>query len=460
MKTQILWTASLAGLLVATSALARQQAVSSNALGPATLASNGWQPPHLGDLAVETVPVISGELGPPILAPEHPLVDIAICLDTSGSMDGLLEAAKQKLWAIVNEFIFAEPLPRLRVALLTYGNNGHSEELGWVKLETDLTEDLDLVSERLFVQTTNGGTELVGRVVNAAAERLAWSPEPGALKLIVVAGNETADQDQVIPFGQACARAIGRDIMVNAIYCGNPADADAESWRQVAQLADGQFAAIDQQHGTVVVATPFDERLTELSSGLNGTYLAYGPNGAWNGSNQIAQDCNAANLNGEAAASRALTKANFVYNCATWDLVDGVRLKQVVLAELAEEDLPEAMRSMTLEERERYVASMAEQRAGIQVEINGLAQRRQQFVDTELKKQQLDTTSSFDSAFRAAVRSQAAARGYRFPEAAPVALPAPVPAPVPATQGPAQGAASPPPAQTVTPVQNRIPPGC
>ncbi|MCB9915867.1 MAG: VWA domain-containing protein, partial [Planctomycetes bacterium] len=160
--------------------------------------------------------------------PANPLVEIAICLDTSGSMDGLIGSAKQKLWAIVNEFVFAEPMPRLRVALYTYGNDGHSAENGWVNLECPLTEDLDLVSERLFAQTTNGGTELVGRVVNAAAGQLDWSPDPGALKLIVVAGNETADQDTVVSFRDACAGAIARDIMVDAIYCGAPGDGDAD----------------------------------------------------------------------------------------------------------------------------------------------------------------------------------------------------------------------------------------
>ncbi len=73
-------------------------------------------------------------------APEEPrLIQVAICLDTSGSMDGLIDAARQKLWAIVNDLALAKPTPRLEVALLTYGNDGHKEADGWVAVQSPLT---------------------------------------------------------------------------------------------------------------------------------------------------------------------------------------------------------------------------------------------------------------------------------------------------------------------------------
>jgi hypothetical protein len=360
----------------------------------------------------------------PAVAPANPIVEIAICLDTSGSMNGLIDAARQKLWGIVNEFVFADPQPRLRVALLTYGNDGHSEENGWVKLETELTEDLDLVSKLLFEQTTNGGTEYVGRVVSAATRQLHWSTAAGALKLIVVAGNEGADQDQSVRYDEASRAAIAADILVNALYCGPANHADAQAWRQVALLADGQFAAIDHNAGTLVVESPFDVQLSTLSTALNGTYLPFGEQGAWNLGNQQAQDLNAAGLNGEAAASRAFCKANGLYNCATWDLVDALHAGTLVLADVKTEELPEQMRSMTLEERQAHIARKGAQRVELQTQVNQLATQRQAFVEAEMKKRSLDESKSFDHAIRQAVRGQAEAKGYRFPK-----VPAPTPAP-------------------------------
>src|SRR5262245_51195249 len=125
-------------------------------------------------------------------------IDLALCLDTSGSMEGLIDAARRKLWEIVNVLGTARPQPVLRVALLTFGSEG-SEETGWVLVQTPFTTDLDLVSEKLFALKTRGGTEYVGRVVKRAVEGLTWGGAD-SVKILFVAGNESADQDRAAPF--------------------------------------------------------------------------------------------------------------------------------------------------------------------------------------------------------------------------------------------------------------------
>ena len=119
-------------------------------------------------------------------------VDLALCLDTSSSMSGPLDAARMQLWEIVNELALLEPTPRLRVALLSYGNPVNDPARGWVRLETPLTEDLDLVSQRLFDLTSDGGDEYVARAIKIAVEELEWSESDNALKMILIAGNEAA----------------------------------------------------------------------------------------------------------------------------------------------------------------------------------------------------------------------------------------------------------------------------
>ncbi len=57
-------------------------------------------------------PAVSACDSPPVCVQPR-TIDLAICLDTSGSMSGLIEAAKQKLWAIVNDLALVEPTPRL-----------------------------------------------------------------------------------------------------------------------------------------------------------------------------------------------------------------------------------------------------------------------------------------------------------------------------------------------------------
>jgi hypothetical protein len=361
----------------------------------------------VGGQVVETEPVR--------VVREQRVVELAICLDTSGSMSGLINAAKQKLWAIVNELALAEPTPKLRVALLTYGNNGHDRENGWVRIDSRLTDDLDVISQKLFALTTDGGTEYVGRVLSFAGQ-LDWNPSDDALKLIVVAGNEGADQDQQVPFPGVCRALIGRGIMINSIYCGPPTDAIAVGWQEVARLADGQFACIDQDEGTIVVESPFDEQLAALSTHINDTYIPFGAEGEQASLNQSAQDANAAGLNSAAAAARAQTKGKALYFCS-WDLVDACASGQVNVEEVAAEALPETMREMSPQERAAYVEQMGQRRAAIKQQIDELGKKRDAYVQAEMQRQALDASKGLDDAIRRAVREQAEKKGMRFPEA-------------------------------------------
>jgi hypothetical protein len=350
----------------------------------------------------------------PAEASERRPVDLAICLDTSGSMQGLIESVKRKLWDITNELAKAKPTPRMRVALLTYGNDGHNAAEGWVRMDSGLTEDLDTICQQLFALSTNGGTEYVGRVIQASLDRLDWTPSNEALKLIFVAGNESADQDRQVSFRDACRRAIAKGIMVNAIYCGPASHGDAPVWREVAALADGQFASIDQNNGTVEVATPFDAELQRLSASLNTTYLPFGREGAEGAARQVAQDSSVASLSAPAAASRAGAKASAVYRNGSWDLVDAVSDRGVDLETAKPEELPEPMRAMNGAERKAHVEAMAAKRAEIQKAIGSLNASRQAHIAAEQAKAGKAGDAAFDAAVRSAMRGQAEKRGFSF----------------------------------------------
>ena len=144
-------------------------------------------------------------------------VDLAIALDVSGSMDGLIESAKQRLWDIINELGRAEPSPQLRVAVLSYGNPDYGRRSGYVRVDQPFTRDLDAVNQALFAFGTNGGDEYVARAVHVSVNQLQWSNQPDALRIIFVAGNESAEQDPQIRIEQAIELATDKDIFVNTI---------------------------------------------------------------------------------------------------------------------------------------------------------------------------------------------------------------------------------------------------
>lgn len=338
-------------------------------------------------------------------------------------MNGLIDAARSKIWDIVSDLATATPTPKLRVALLTYGNDGLVAENGWTNIETDFTENLDVVSQKLFALSTNGGTEYVGRVVDKATSSLAWGKADESLKILVVAGNESADQDPTVKYPDACKRAIEKGIVVNSVYCGAPTDDVAPGWKDVARLADGHFAAIDQNNGTIVIATPFDDELVTLSAKLNTTYVPFGSGGEWNSSNQMLQDFNAMMVSGSVAAQRCVTKGGAIYDNRGWDLVDACKDSSFKLDGVKDDELPEAIRGKSLDEKKAFVAAKAKERDDVQKRVTELGVARTAFVTAELAKTNGSDKSAFDRAIRDAIRAQTTARGFAFP-ATPVAAPA------------------------------------
>jgi hypothetical protein len=341
-------------------------------------------------------------------------VQLAICLDVSGSMSGLIDSARQQLWAVVNELATADPMPNLSVALLTFGCDAYNAEDGWVVVQTPFTQDLDLVSQQLFALTTNGGTEYVGRVLNQASQ-LEWDPSDDALKLAIVAGNESADQDQDMPFRDVCKKLITSGIMVNSIYCGPESDGIAPAWREVAQLADGQYASIDHNQAIPNIATPFDDELAALNVQLNETYIPLGAAGEAGWANQQEQDANAAAANTTSMAQRVQTKATANYRCS-WDLIDACKMGQVKIEEVALEDLPEELQKMSETERAAHIEEVAKRREAIQQSIAEVNVKHATFVQQELQRQAIDASKTFGSAVTRAVREQAMSKGFTFPE--------------------------------------------
>jgi len=337
-------------------------------------------------------------------------IDLAICLDTSNSMDGLIDAARRKIWTIVNDLALAKPTPRLRVAVLAYGNDNYDNGAGWVKIQTTFTEDLDRVSETLFGLTTKGGTEYVGRVLQSALT-LPWQEDKSALKLIIVSGNESAAQDTAVDYRQKCRAAIARGIMINPIYCIR-AENVADTWREIARLSDGHYAAIDQNR-TVDLTSPFDAQLAALSTAINATYVAFGERGDKGKLRQKAADSSAKKLSGGSAADRAQSKASALYR-NSWCLADNFKRGSIKLEDVKQEDLPKELRGKTVDELRAFLELKIEERARIQSQITEMHVQRQTWIAAELKRQGADDDKSFDAAVRKALRVQAEAKGYEF----------------------------------------------
>lgn len=345
---------------------------------------------------------------------EKPLVQIAILLDTSGSMEGLIEQAKTQLWKIVNEMALAKKQgvgPKLEVALYEYGKSTIPESEGYLRMIVPLSEDLDRISEELFKLTTNGGDEYCGRVIQTAVKGLTWTASNKDLKIIFIAGNEPFTQGGV-DYRQSCKGAITQGIIVNTIFCGAYQLGIQTNWKDGADLADGSYMNIDQNQKIVHIPAPQDTRIVELGQSLNKTYVAYGQAGEASKVRQEAQDQNALGSSPAVMVERAKAKSSAQYSNVGWDLVDAEKEGQVKLDDIKDEDLPAEMKKMSKPERRQYLDKMKKQREEIQKEIQDLTAERDKFVAQ--KKKELTGDNTLDAVMIKAVREQAEKKSFEF----------------------------------------------
>jgi hypothetical protein len=350
-------------------------------------------------------------------APSKDRIQIALLLDTSGSMSGLIDQARTQLWKVVNTFVDARRdgvVPFVEVALYEYGNNSLHVANNYIRQVEPLTRDLDELSRELFALKTDGGEEYCGAVIQRALADLAWDPSEKTYKVIFIAGNEPFTQGSV-DARQACKDAITKHVVVNTIHCGTRNEGISGSWHDGAALAEGKFMIIDQDKAVAHIDAPQDKAISDLSLELNKTYLGYGKGWAASAENQTRADNDAtANAKAGAPVSRAVTKASANYCNTSWDLVDATREKKIDPAKIPAEELPDELRSVAPAERAAVIEKAARSRAEIQSRILELNRQREAHVAAELKKQAATGAQTLDEVLVETTRSQASALGYSF----------------------------------------------
>jgi hypothetical protein len=343
------------------------------------------------------------------------LIQMAILLDTSNSMDGLIDQAKSQIWKVVNELALAKKLgksPRLEVALYEYGKSTIPENQGYLRMVLGLTADLDSVSQELFALKTEGGDEYCGQVIQSAVSGMRWNNSNNDYKLIIIAGNEPFTQGMV-DYRKSCKAAIAKGIVVNTIFCGDSREGIETNWKDGADLADGSYMSIDQNQKTVQISAPQDGEIVKLGQELNKTYLPYGQGGAESKTRQEKEDTNAATMCEESIVQRSVAKSSGLYVNTTWDLVDAVKKDGYkILDEIKVEELPQEMQKMTKDERKKFIEGKIKERESIQNKINQLNQERRVYVEKEMQKQANQNTLDF--AIIKAIRAQAVKKNFKF----------------------------------------------
>jgi von Willebrand factor type A domain len=347
-------------------------------------------------------------------------VQIALLLDTSGSMEGLIHQARARLWDIVNDFSLASKngiKPTLQVAVYQYGSDQLPSSEGFLRCVQPLTSDLDLISDRLFSLSISGSAEYCGMAMDSAVKQLSWDSTPATapasqlpLRMIVIAGNEEFTQGPV-DYAPVARAARERGILINTIFCGNRSEGERTGWQAAAAIARSCYNAIDHSQPLAEVRTPYDDAIMRLNTQLNTTYIPYGASGERSKTMQAMQDSVNIGASPSAGVSRAASKASSLYRNTTWDLVDAKKDGKDI-ATIPTSELPEIMRPMTIDERLAYVMKLEADRARVQAEIAALNVQRTDFLKRHA--QTAGRPETLDSAIIKCVRTQATAIGFTY----------------------------------------------
>jgi hypothetical protein len=346
----------------------------------------------------------------------EPLVQMAILLDTSSSMDGLIDQARTQIWKIVNTLANGNregKKPRLEVALYEYGNSSLKASDHYIRQVLPFTSSLDRVSEKLFELKTNGGEEYPGAVIARALGELEWKNYDDVYRVIFIAGNEPFTQGPV-DFRLSAEKARQQGVFVNTIFCGNRQEGIATQWMAGAQLAQGDFHVINQDRMVQVVATPYDDEIQRLGAEYNATVIPMGIAGRQEEERMKRLDAKIALAAPGSGASveRALAKNTEQYSESnTWDLTAVFRRKKS-LANVKKQELPAELRGKTSAELEAYVKDKNAQRAKIQARIDELNRKRNDYISRQKAKGARQ--NDLGSAMQASVKAQGKKSGIAF----------------------------------------------
>jgi hypothetical protein len=363
-------------------------------------------------------------------------VEVVFCLDTTGSMGGLIDGAKQKIWSLCNQIAGGKPTPELKVGLVAYRDRGDE----YVTKVFDLTDDLDAVHGHLMGFRADGGgdePESVNEALHVALNKVHWSQDKKVLRIIYLVGDAPPHMDYAndIPYMTTCKRAAERGVIINTIQCGTIA-ATTPVWQDIAQRAEGRFVQIAQDGQVQIVATPFDARMAEINSALANTAVPYGDattravatakvraaampcapaaapaSGSFIGGLTPSGSFSAAAPAACAPAACASSAADRAGYCAktgkvsALDLVDAIKAGTVRLEDVKAADLPEEMQKLSVAERKTYLAKVEQDRVKLQAEALELDRKRSEFIQQELQRR--NGPSGFDTQVMEMLREQA-----------------------------------------------------
>ena len=345
-------------------------------------------------------------------------IQVAILLDVSNSMDGLIDQAKAQLWNMVTTLgrtHYRDGIPQIELALYEFGRETNSRRAGYVKQLSGFTTNLDYLSSVLFNVTTNGGDEFCTQAIYNSLVDLNWDNNPNSYKVIFICGNENFLQGPDL-LKKACVLAKQKSVIINTIYCGDRMEGIRENWKLMETCGGGSYTFIDQNEKHQEIQTPYDEELITLNDQLNQTYVYYGNQGQAYAEVQKNVDSKNRQLSKSVYVKRIEAKGNkSLYKNEEWDLVDKMEKDPSIIQKINKEQLADSLQKKTTAQLEQRIKLKAKQRAVIQQKIAERTKKRNEFIANEKKKSKVNNgKATMETEVEKILRNQTTQKGMKI----------------------------------------------
>jgi len=350
-----------------------------------------------------------------IITSEQSTVEVMFVLDTTGSMGGLISAAKEKIWSIANTLSSADPAPDIKMGLVGYRDRGDQ----YITIVTKLSDDLDKVYSDLIQFQANGGgdgPESVNQALNDAVIKAEWNLDASVYRVIFLVGDAPPhmDYNDDVKFQDTCRVAAKKNIIINTIQCGNMGGTK-EVWQEIAKLGKGDFFQVAQSGSAVLYDTPYDKKIAGLSRKIDDTRIFYGTDSYMM---EIKEKKDISDKLYDTAAPSAVAK-RAIFNSSksgkknflgSQELIYDLENKAINISEIKSEELPDELRNMEPEVLENHVKKLGTERKKLQTEMEQLARQRQAYIENQVKNESGLKENSLDYKIYQCIKSQAAGK--------------------------------------------------
>jgi Mg-chelatase subunit ChlD len=338
-----------------------------------------------------------------------PKMQVVFLLDATGSMSGLIGAAKDKIWSITSSLTQTDPAPEIEVGMIFYRDRGDQFVTKVIPLSTDLD---DLYEKLMAINAAGGGDspESVNQALYEGVNDIQWDDKKSTYKTIFLVGDcpPHMDYKDDVKYPESCSLANGKGIIVNTILMGNDPTA-SRIWKEIASKTNGEYIQTDMNVNNIVVRTPYDDRINQLQYDLDKTRLYYGESSALMEVKEVqsskmskgdaAVNARRAEYNLSVAGRSSYYGTNELLN----DVIGGKKL-----SEIPKSELPDNLQKMSQTELQKYVDEQINKRKELEKELVELSKKRQTHIDSELEKMDDEQVAgSFDNVVFKAVQTQA-----------------------------------------------------